>query len=292
MYNVPQSYPYLNSPVFNPNVRSTDQQLFESLQSAINREASAIDFYSRLANSAPNQHHKNDIYYTLECKRFNLQQFAEQYMTLTGIQPMYQINNISFRTYQDGLQKAYDLETEGYEEYQKGSLLTQHPTVRQVFLQAANLEQDNARRLESLNNESMNELNDFGTQPYVVDIEKATKKNTNYRTAIWTGEHFQVTLMSIDVGSDIGLEVHPNTDQFLRLEQGQGLVRMGDSKDNLDFERKVSDDFAVMVPAGKWHNIVNTGDKPLKLYVIYAPPEHPFGTVHKTKEDAMEAEGN
>jgi mannose-6-phosphate isomerase-like protein (cupin superfamily) len=98
--------------------------------------------------------------------------------------------------------------------------------------------------------------------------------------------------MSINVGEDIGLEVHPTVDQFLRIEEGQGIVQMGDTKDNLYFERRVYDDDAIMVPAGKWHNIINTGNKPLKLYSIYAPPEHPFGTVHETKADAMAAEGN
>ncbi|MFS0723651.1 cupin domain-containing protein [Paenibacillus sp. 1P07SE] len=130
-------------------------------------------------------------------------------------------------------------------------------------------------------------IGDQGKEPYVVNIEQVTKQNHTYRTAIWTGEHFQVTVMSIPVGSDIGLEVHPDTDQFIRIEEGQGLVQMGDSKDKLDFEAAAYDDFAVMVPAGKWHNLTNTGNKPLKVYVIYAPPEHPFGTVHATKADAM-----
>ncbi|WP_160037058.1 cupin domain-containing protein [Paenibacillus sp. An7] len=133
-------------------------------------------------------------------------------------------------------------------------------------------------------------LMDYGKQPYVVNIEQATKQNNTYRTAIWTGKHFQVTLMSIDVGDDIGLEVHPTTDQFLRIEEGQGFVQMGDSKDQLDFQEMVRDDYAIMVPAGKWHNITNTGNTPLKLYVIYAPPEHPFGTVHQTKAAAMSAD--
>jgi mannose-6-phosphate isomerase-like protein (cupin superfamily) len=92
------------------------------------------------------------------------------------------------------------------------------------------------------------------------------------------------------VGEDIGLEVHPKVDQFLSIEDGQGLVQIGDTKDNLNFVQRVQDGFAIMIPAGKWHNLTNTGNKPLKLYTIYAPPEHPFGTVHKTKADAMAAE--
>lgn len=133
-------------------------------------------------------------------------------------------------------------------------------------------------------------IQDFGPNPYVVNIEKATKQNQTYRTALWTGRHLQVTLMSIPVGDDIGLEVHPTTDQFIRIEEGQGLVRMGDSKDRVDFEHMAYKDFAIMVPAGKWHNVINTGHAPLKVYVIYAPPEHPYGTVHPTKAEAMAAE--
>lgn len=99
-----------------------------------------------------------------------------------------------------------------------------------------------------------------------------------------------MTLMSIPVGEDIGLEVHPATDQFIRIEEGQGLVQMGDSKERLDFQAMASEDYAIIVPAGKWHNVTNVGNKPLKAYVIYAPPQHPFGTVHETKADAMSAE--
>ncbi|SDI53237.1 cupin domain-containing protein [Natribacillus halophilus] len=131
---------------------------------------------------------------------------------------------------------------------------------------------------------------DHGSQPFVVNIEEAAKQNHNFRTALWTGEYLQVTLMSIDVGDDIGLEVHHDHDQFLRIEAGQGLVQMGDREDHLDFERRVYADYAIMVPAGKWHNLTNVGNRPLKLYSIYAPPEHPFGTVHETKEIAMAAE--
>ena len=133
-------------------------------------------------------------------------------------------------------------------------------------------------------------LKDFGPAPTVLNIERHTLANENFRTAIWTGNKLQVTLMSIPAGGDIGLELHPDIDQFLRVEQGTGQVLMGDSRDRLDFVREVTDDYAVFVPAGKWHNIVNKGDKPLKIYSIYAPAEHPRGTVHKTRQQAMEAE--
>ncbi|KIL48179.1 cupin domain-containing protein [Jeotgalibacillus soli] len=143
---------------------------------------------------------------------------------------------------------------------------------------------------QSPNGRNKIELRDYGSKPFVVNINEATKQNNTYRTALWTGEHLQVTLMSINVGEDIGLEIHPNVDQFLRIEQGQGIVQMGKRKDRLNFARNVFDDSAIMIPAGTWHNVTNTGTIPLKLYSIYAPPEHPFGTVHLTKADALAAE--
>ncbi|TDL35490.1 cupin domain-containing protein [Jeotgalibacillus sp. S-D1] len=133
-------------------------------------------------------------------------------------------------------------------------------------------------------------LKDYGPEPFVVNINEATKQNNTFRTALWTGEHLQLTLMSLNPGEDIGLEMHPNVDQFLRLEQGQGIVQMGKEKNNLTFQRNVSDDFAIIIPAGTWHNLTNTGNTPLKLYSIYAPPNHPFGTVHATKAAAEAAE--
>jgi len=133
---------------------------------------------------------------------------------------------------------------------------------------------------------------DNGREPYVVNIKQAARQNNTFRTAIWTGKHLQVTLMSIQPGEDVGLERHQDTDQFLRIEQGQGLVQMGKNKNSLNYEKRVSDDSAIMVPAGMWHNITNTGRTPLKLYSIYAPPEHKFGIVHKTKAEAIAAETN
>ncbi len=133
-------------------------------------------------------------------------------------------------------------------------------------------------------------LKDYGPDPFVINIEDATEQNNNFRRALWTGKHLQLTLMSIGVGEDIGLENHPHTDQFLRIEEGQGLVQMGDRRDRLDFQKEVKKDYAIFVPAGKWHNLTNTGRRPIKLYSIYAPPEHPHGTVHKSKKDAEDAE--
>lgn len=130
-------------------------------------------------------------------------------------------------------------------------------------------------------------LKDYGSEPFVVNIQHAALQNNNFRIALWTGKYLQLTLMSINTGEDIGLEMHPDVDQFIRIEQGQGLVLMGDDRDNLNYRRRVYDGYVVLIPAGKWHNVINTGHVPLKLYSVYAPPEHPHGTVHKTKEDAQ-----
>ena len=135
-------------------------------------------------------------------------------------------------------------------------------------------------------NMNPNYIRDYGPEPFVININEATMQNNNFRTALWTGKHLQVTLMSINVGESIGLEMHPAVDQFIRIEQGYGLVQMGNDKNNLNFERKVYDDFAIIIPAGKWHNLTNIGNVPIKLYSIYAPPNHPKGTIHRTKADA------
>lgn len=135
-------------------------------------------------------------------------------------------------------------------------------------------------------------LKDYGPNPIVVNIEDATKQNNTFRTALWTGNNLQVTLMSIDIGDDIGLEVHTMGDQFIRIEDGDALVQMGDSQDNLSFQKKISADYAIMIPAGTWHNVKNIGSRPLKLYAIYAPPQHPKNTIHQTKADAEAAESS
>ena len=133
-------------------------------------------------------------------------------------------------------------------------------------------------------------IKDYGTAPTVLDIDAHTMSNSNFRTALWTGEKLQVTLMSIPVGGEVGLEQHPHTEQFLRIEDGQAQVLMGDTEESLTFVETAGKDFAIIVPAGKWHNVINTGKKPLKLYSIYSPPEHPHGAIHKTFEEAEEAE--
>lgn len=133
-------------------------------------------------------------------------------------------------------------------------------------------------------------MQDVGPAPHVVDIEELTKANENFRTAQWTGTFLQMTTMSIEVGGEVGLEVHDDTDQFLRIEAGKAKVVMGPAEDNLTKEWEAEDDFAIFVPSGTWHNIINVGDEPLKLYSIYAPPHHEHGTIHKTYEEAETAE--
>lgn len=143
-----------------------------------------------------------------------------------------------------------------------------------------------------MNNRSNRMFNtsDYGPEPFVVDMHRATLQNPNFRTAFWTGENLQLTLMSIPVGGEIGLESHPNLDQFLRIESGCGRVAMGANRDRLNYQTSVGDDYAIFIPAGTWHNLVNTGNRPIKLYSIYAPTQHPHGTIHRTKADADAAE--
>ncbi len=120
--------------------------------------------------------------------------------------------------------------------------------------------------------------------PYVNNIEKETLENEFFRKEVFTGEHLQMTVMSLLPGEDIGEEVHNDTDQFLRIEQGTGKAIIGDQ------EYVVEDDFVIIIPAGMKHNVINTGTIPMKMYSIYTPPEHPKGTIHKDKAEAMAAE--
>lgn len=132
-------------------------------------------------------------------------------------------------------------------------------------------------------------MQDHGPNPYVVNVEELTLQNENFRTAAWTGANLQMTLMTIQPGEDIGLEVHEDHDQFLRIEQGTARVEMGPTETELQ-TWDAEDDFAIFVPAGVWHNLTNTGTDTLKLYSIYSPPEHAHGTIHETKAIADAAE--
>ncbi len=122
------------------------------------------------------------------------------------------------------------------------------------------------------------------------DIERETLDNTTFRTVLFTGDHTQLTVMSIERGDDIGKELHADHDQFIRIEAGTARVELSTSEDRVDESHDVEADWAVIVPAGIWHNVVNTGDGELKLYSLYSPSEHPDGTVHRTKADAEAAE--
>jgi mannose-6-phosphate isomerase-like protein (cupin superfamily) len=122
------------------------------------------------------------------------------------------------------------------------------------------------------------------------NIEEATLENTNFRTVLFTGEHTQLTVMRLGPGEDIGREVHDHLDQFIRIESGSARVELGPSENEIAETHEAEDDWAFIIPAGTWHNVVNTGAGDLKLYSLYSPPEHPANTVHETKADAEAAE--
>lgn len=125
----------------------------------------------------------------------------------------------------------------------------------------------------------------MGGMPFVVDLRQAARQNPFFRLALWTGRNLQVTLMSIPVGGDIGVEVHDDTEQLLYVEEGKALVLMGESEAMLEDQRIAGQNDAILVPAATWHNLINIGPCPLKIFSVYAPPHHPFGTVQKNKND-------
>ena len=112
---------------------------------------------------------------------------------------------------------------------------------------------------------------------FVADIEELTEQNRDFRRVLYTGKQIQLVLMSLLPGEEIGDEVHEDRDQFFRIEKGEGEVWIDGNRS------MIKSDDAIVVPAGAWHNIANTGEKPLRLYTLYAPPEHRDGTVHVTK---------
>ena len=121
---------------------------------------------------------------------------------------------------------------------------------------------------------------------YVGHIEKQTLKNDYFRHVIFTGKHAQLVLMSLKPKEEIGNEVHKHVDQFFRIEQGQAKFILNNKEKHV-----VGNGDAVIIPAGTWHNVINNSKtKKLKMYTIYSPPNHPEGTIHKTKEEAMSAE--
>ena len=115
---------------------------------------------------------------------------------------------------------------------------------------------------------------------YIGNIEKETLENENFRKVLNTTKRSQLVIMTLGVGEDIGMEIHDDHDQFIRIEQGKAEVILDGEKTTIE------DDFAIVIPAGVEHNVINTGDEKLKLYTIYTPPEHPEETIHKNKAEA------
>lgn len=121
---------------------------------------------------------------------------------------------------------------------------------------------------------------------YHSNIEKETEENNNFRKVLFTGKYSQLVVMSLKPGEEIGNEIHENVDQFFRIEEGKAKVVINNGEE----EFIVKEDEVFIVPAGTWHNIINIDDEDLKLYTIYSPPNHPDGTIHKTKKEAEEYE--
>lgn len=119
---------------------------------------------------------------------------------------------------------------------------------------------------------------------YVDNIEDRTSENSSFRKVLFTGTHMQLVVMSLKPGEDIGEEVHNDVDQFFRVEEGRAKIVMNGEESILE------EDMVAIVPAGTLHNVINDSDEDLKLYTIYSPSNHPEGTEHVTKEDAMAAE--
>jgi mannose-6-phosphate isomerase-like protein (cupin superfamily) len=116
---------------------------------------------------------------------------------------------------------------------------------------------------------------------FIANIEERTEENHDYRRVLYTGPHMQLVLMTLQPGEEIGEEVHDDRDQFFRLEEGHGEVWIDGTRTAIEAET------GILVPAGARHNIRNTGQTPLKLYTLYAPPEHADGTVQATRADAI-----
>ena len=127
---------------------------------------------------------------------------------------------------------------------------------------------------------------DCKSKDRIINIRSETLRNPNFRKEIWTGEYLQITVMSVPVGGEIGLEMHDDLDQFIKVESGCANVYMGRTKQSLKLVGKVNSDYAIVIPVGVWHNVVNACSCPLKAYSVYAPPKHPIGTVHATKLDS------
>ena len=151
---------------------------------------------------------------------------------------------------------------------------------------------NNYRNGRNRQHEQKSRLKDTGPAPFAANLERIAELNPNFRTVVWTGNHLQLTVMSIKPGESVGLEMHPNLDQLLYIVEGNGMVRMGEIKQLMPFNERLGEGHAVIVPAGTWHDLSNTGRRTLKLFSVYAPPQHPRGTVHVTKAESDADEEN
>lgn len=122
------------------------------------------------------------------------------------------------------------------------------------------------------------------TEPRVIDVKQAAKENTDFRRVLFTGPHSQLVLMALAPSEEIGTEVHTDVDQLLYVVKGEGVAVLGDTRQSFDKGA------VFCVPAGTTHNVINTGDEPLKLFTVYSPPQHAPETVHHTKSDADKSE--
>jgi mannose-6-phosphate isomerase-like protein (cupin superfamily) len=121
---------------------------------------------------------------------------------------------------------------------------------------------------------------------YFGQIEKDTEKNTYFRKVLYTGKHLQLVVMSLKGGEEIGNEIHETVDQFFRIEEGEAKFVLNNTEEHV-----IGAGDAAVVPAGTWHNVINTSKtEPVKLYTVYTPPQHKDGTIHKTKAEAEAAE--
>lgn len=129
-------------------------------------------------------------------------------------------------------------------------------------------------------------LTDYGKNPLIANLSQIAMENDTFRAAIWTGSYAQVTVMCISPYEEIGTEYHGDTDQILFVVDGYASVEMGKCRCQMDWKKKACKGDMIIVPAGTWHNVINSGRVPLKLASVYAPPRHKKGTVHITKADA------
>ena len=131
---------------------------------------------------------------------------------------------------------------------------------------------------------------DMGPAPAHFSLPAAAMENRAFRRTLWTGDRLQLTVMYLAPGEDIGTEMHPDVDQLLRVEEGRALLRYGPCRSAIRDEGYMRKGDVFLVPAGTYHNLINVGRSPLRLSSVYAPPNHPKGTVHQTKADAQKEE--